>query len=86
MRNPGAASFSEEAFYGWRGPGDGAVVAECGVGWRSGQRWRRHTPAPVLDLDAMEGNVAAMAAHCRRRLVAEYLGEHWGEPNVIHLD
>ena len=84
MRNPGTASFSEEAFYGWRGPGDGAAVAECGVGRRSGEWWR-HTPAPALDLDGMEGNVAAMAAYCHRRLAAEYLGEHWGEPNVIHL-
>jgi len=23
--------------------------------------------------------------HCHRRLVAEYLGEHWGEINVSHL-
>ena len=31
-----------------------------------GGRWRMSTPALVLDLDAMERNVAAMAAHCRR--------------------
>ena len=31
-----------------------------------GGRWRMHTPALVLDLDAMERNIAAMAAHCRR--------------------
>ena len=31
-----------------------------------GGRWRLCTPALVLDLDAMERNVAAMAAHCRR--------------------
>lgn len=30
-----------------------------------GGRWRLHTPALVLDLDAMERNIAAMAAHCR---------------------
>ena len=23
--------------------------------------------------------------HCHRRLVADYLGEHWGDINVIHL-
>ncbi len=31
-----------------------------------GGRWRLHTPALVLDLDAMESNIAAMAAHCRQ--------------------
>lgn len=30
-----------------------------------GGRQRLHTPALVLDLDAMERNIAAMAAHCR---------------------
>lgn len=25
------------------------------------------------------------AAHCYRRLVAEYLKEHWGEVEIIHL-
>ena len=32
----------------------------------AGGRWRLATPALVLDLDAMERNVAAMAAHCER--------------------
>lgn len=30
-----------------------------------GSRWRLHTPALVLDLDAMERNLELMAAHCR---------------------
>lgn len=31
----------------------------------AGSRWRLNTPALVLDLDAMERNIDAMAAHCR---------------------
>ena len=31
-----------------------------------GGRWRLNTPALVLDLDAMEKNIMAMAAHCQR--------------------
>ncbi len=30
-----------------------------------GSRWRLNTPALVLDLDALERNIDAMAAHCR---------------------
>ncbi len=31
-----------------------------------GGRWRMNTPALALDLDALECNIEAMAAHCRR--------------------